>query len=483
MSGARVLWSVVAAWAVIGVARVAHADGPLGPQGSPIQSSAYSIDLVQGPVLAATRVASLAGAYTAIAEGADGIPFNPASASLRYPHSTTYDDFDVTGGVTVPSTIDHNDFDNNGRRGFRYDNFIWATFGGYVQHGALGLGAIGSGQNYALGALSGGPTPLDGTSEAVSGLIVRIFRVDAVASYGFLDEQLHVGGGVRVASFYGIGQTRDVVTAASGTRSLGGDERERTLFNTTGFGAQGGILWTPYRLPLRIGGAVRSPIVGRVGASRIAPNAVGDRVVGDFYLPDRIDLPWEIEWGVAFQIGPRRLNERWHDEGKMVGPEVEAERKTVNGQHEPASRAARRIILRRDRARPRRKLLVSTSALVVGPTPNAVGVESMLEKVVDRSGERATLSLRAGAEAEVIPNWVQLRLGTYMEPSRFRESVRDVAPRNARARFHGTAGVELKVFTSSVFGIFDEGSSWRVTLSGDAARDYLGWGFGFGMWH
>ena len=62
---------------------VARAGGPLGPQGSRIQTSGYTVDLFQGPVLATTRITALGGAYTAIAEGTEGIPFNPAAASFR----------------------------------------------------------------------------------------------------------------------------------------------------------------------------------------------------------------------------------------------------------------------------------------------------------------------------------------------------------------------------------------------------------------
>src|SRR6476661_7927210 len=62
---------------------VAHAGGPLGPNGAPITTSDYTLDLFQGPVLASSRVTAMGGAYSGLAEGAEGIPFNAAAASQR----------------------------------------------------------------------------------------------------------------------------------------------------------------------------------------------------------------------------------------------------------------------------------------------------------------------------------------------------------------------------------------------------------------
>lgn len=441
------------------MARAARADGPIGANGAPIETSAYTVDLFQGPVLATTRIVGLAGAFEPIAEGAAGIAFNPAAVSLRPSYSTTRDDWDLDGGLTFPASVKGTDFDNNGSVGFRYSNFIWGTVAGYVQHDKLGIGASVTGQTWSLGA-PGTVAVVPGTGEKLDGLVVRIFRADAVASYGFADEQLHIGGGLRAVSFWGVGQV---------------DAGERSLFNTNGFGLTTGAIWAPHRLPLRLGLTVRTPVLGAVDeeASRVHADDKGDRAIGGFYLPGRIDLPWEVEWGAAVQLGPRALNARWTDEDTLTGPEVEAERRTVDGSTEPRHRAARRILERRDAARPRRKLLLTTSALVSGPVANAVGFESMLSGVVERSGERATITLRGGAEAEVVPGWLQVRAGSYMEPTRFRES---------SARLHGTVGFESKLFSWTVFGLYHEGTSWRVSGAVDVARDYFGWSVGAGLW-
>jgi hypothetical protein len=414
-----------------------RAGGPLGPQGAPIRTSNYTLDLFQGPVLASSRVTGMGGAYSALAEGAEGIPFNAAAASQRYAYSTTRTDWELTGGITFPASVASTDFDNNGRAGFGYRNFVWATGGGFLQHDHWGIGASVSAQSYSLGT----PIQLGLDGAGVKDLTIRVFKVDLVTSYGFFDDQLHLGGGLRGAVF-------TAVDTSSG---------EKLLLGTYGIGAQSGVLWRPHRLPLRLGGTIRSPVIGTITSS---PNVMqdpttGDHVVGRFYLPSGVDLPWEAEWGVAVQLGPRPLNIQWVDEDKLDDPE------------------ARRILRRRYRAIPREKVLLSFSMLVTGPTKGAVGVESMLTQVIDRSGEKTSVTLRGGTEVEVVPNRLQLRAGSYMEPTRFRQS---------SPRLHATTGFEVRVVDWSLFGIFPEDNAFRVSGAVDFSREYFGWSLGLGSW-
>jgi hypothetical protein len=442
--------------------RAAGAGGPLGPQRSPIQTSQYTLDLFQGPVLASSRVTGMGGAYSGLAEGAEGIPFNAAAASQRNPYSTTTTDYELNGSITFPGSVSNTDFDNNGHVGFGYDNFVFATAGGFLQHDDFGVGGNVSLQNYSLGT----PRQFDLGAADVKALTVRIFKVDAVASYGFLNGQLHLGGGIRGAIF-------NAVDTSSG---------ERLLLGTYGVGAQGGVLWRPKDLPLRLGATVRSPVIGSIDA---APNVsrnteTGDRQVGNFYLPSGVDLPWEAEWGVAVQIGPRPLNLDWKDEDVYREPEVEEKRRMEPGSRhepprlEPRSASAHRILRKRYRQLPREKLLLSFAMLVTGPTKGAVGVESMLSQVIERSGERTSVTLRGGGEIEAVPNRLQLRAGTYMEPTRFRDS---------SPRAHATAGLEVRLIEWSLFGIFPEDNSFRVAGAVDVSREYFGWSLGVGSWY
>jgi hypothetical protein len=217
--------AVAAGLLALGPAGNAWGAGPLGPEGTPIQTSAYGVDLFQGPLLATTRITGLSGAFTAIAEGTEGIAWNPTAASVRPAYSTTRDDYDLTIGVTLPAAVKHTDFDNDGRSGFAYDRFVWATFGGVLQHGALGVGVIASFQNYELG-VPGTPFVIPGSGEEVSSVIIRILRFDPVVSYAVLDEEVHLGVGLRVASFFGIGTTAPM-GAASGRRGSTSRARPR----------------------------------------------------------------------------------------------------------------------------------------------------------------------------------------------------------------------------------------------------------------
>ena len=126
------------------------------------------------------------------------------------------------------------------------------------------------------------------------------------------------------------------------------------------------------------------------------------------------------------------------------------------------------------RTLPRPYALLAISVLLTGPLQNSVGIESFLQRVVARSGERLVYSPRLGLETEVIPSWLKVRAGTYGEPTRFAAS---------NARLHGTLGFDAKVFPWSVFGLFDEKSEWRISGSADLAARYLGWGVSVGVWH
>ena len=246
-------------------------------------------------------------------------------------------------------------------------------------------------------------------------------------------------------------------------------------------------MWRPNTLPLRVGFTFRTPVIASINAGSVDTNPLtGDRVVRGFYLPTGVDLPWEAEWGVAFQIGRRPLNPPWRNEEYLRGPEVEEERRVDPVTHvlEPRVDAARRLLRRKYNELPREKLLVSFSMLATGDTGHdSVGVESMLTQIIDRSGEKTSLSIRLGTEAEVIPNWLQLRAGSYVEPTRFREVASSPGAEAPRPRVHGTAGFEVRLFDSSIWGIFPEDNRFRVSGAVDFAREYFGWSLGIGSWY
>jgi hypothetical protein len=459
----------------------ARAGGPLAPnKGDPITTSQYTVDLYQGPILASSRITAMGGAYTAIADGADGIIFNPAAASVRAPYSTKRIDWDLTGGITLPTSITNTDFDNNGDTNYQTRNFVWANAGGYLQFNHLGVGLIASGQNYVLNQPRFIPIP--DVAEGADKVIIRLLKIDAVASYGFLDDQIHVGAGIRTAHFGVVGSARDAPAGATTNDDLRGDARERLFFVTNSIGAQGGVLWMPRELPLRIGGTARSPVYAAVDKTqgRFKADAQGDIRAGEpgnpdtFYFPERVDLPWEVEAGLAVQFWKRPLNIPWTNEENVPDADSEPYRRKLKDKDElePSYKAARRMLKQRYKEIPREKVLLSGSVLVSGPVKNGVGFESMLARRVERSGELTNVSVRFGVETEVIPYWLVLRGGSYLEPSRFREG---------SARLHGTAGFQVKVLEWDVFGLFDEAQIFRISTAIDVARGYLGWSIGAGL--
>ena len=80
----------------------------------------------------------------------------------------------------------------------------------------------------------------------------------------------------------------------------------------------------------------------------------------------------------------------------------------------------------------------------------------MLSQVVERSGESTSVTMRAGAEIEAVPGRLQLRGGTYMEPTRFRDS---------SPRAHATTGFEVRSSTGPC-----SASSRTTTRFASAAR-------------
>ena len=120
-------------------------------------------------------------------------------------------------------------------------------------------------------------------------------------------------------------------------------------------------------------------------------------------------------------------------------------------------------------------VLVTTSLKISGAVDNAVGIESMIDRRVQRSGTKPSISPHLGVETEILPHWTKVRGGTYLEPSRFESNTKG-------ARLHATFGFDQKVFPWQVFGAFPEGTEWRVSGSIDASRSYLGWGITIGVW-
>jgi hypothetical protein len=478
--------------ALLGLAFPARAQLPADDE--PIKTNHYGIDLYQGPVLASTRVIGLAGAFVAIGEGIEGDTQNPAAPAVRVPWSNAHFDYDLGFGVTFPASIKNSDFFNSGKRTDlpkgTTGGFVFLNFAGNVQLGKWGFGITSDLQEYALNGASNVTQP--NSDQVVAQITVTHFQL----ARAFADGQIIAGVGDRVATL--AVQHQNAITS-----------NQQDLFSTVGNGYEFGFLLRPNGEQFRIGGAYRSEVNSRASGSTVP------EPVNDLSLPERVTVPWDLDLGMAIQLGQRPLNPRW------VDPVVELERikrflrwrqlereryrrfelARVASIHGDVSARARALdvelgteavldeatlsraeneedaaIRRRVLSMERFHVLIVSSLVVSGTAREAVGVESFLERTTQRSGTALSYSPRIALETETVPNWLRLRAGSYLEPSRF--------PNNRDgARVHGTLGFDQKLFPWTAFGLFHDGTQWRAGGSLDAARNYFGWSVGIGVWH
>lgn len=494
----RLVVGVAVAFAAFAPGKQARAAGPLTAEGTQIITSDYRVDLTQGVVLAGTRVLGLAGAYVAIAEGVDGNSQNAAAPAVRAAYSFDHFDYDLGFGLTFPAAISGNDFFNRGASSDlsrSQKGFLFLNIAANAQLGRWGIGAAIDYQSYELRA----------TQTQDYGLNARFGGLRISAAHAFDDGQLIFGMGSRGTGLVVQQQEPGSTTAKS-------------LFDMEGAALEFGGLWRPNDQPFRVGAALRSAVLTTKINTDVPKNANGDRVVSagsrTLFLPNQVELPWDANVGVAFQLG-RPFNPRWIDPAEAlarldrfvtyrnrermrtrnarikaavakganpvsaataVDAEIETEETLDGVDFDRAERGVRIKLKERYQRMQRFYFLVSTSLLVTGPVENGVGVESFLEGNVQRSGQRTTYSPRLGIESEVVPDWLTLRAGTYREPTRFDNE-------NAAPRLHGTTGFDLKLFPWTVFGLFEDGTSWRLSSALDAAKRYFSWGLSIGVWH
>jgi len=469
----------------------ASAGGPIAENGKPITTSEYSLDLFQGPLFAGSRVTSLGGAYVAIAEDVDGDLQNPAAPAVRPFFSYTHFDYWLGFGVTFPADLANMDFFNSGSKTHvpnAPNSFVFFTPAVNLQWGEFAIGLNLAVQNYALS------DPVAGERRGVTATIptthLQIAR-------GFDHNQLVFGVGVRYVSM-----------------TVNQPDEGGFLFRSAGPGFEFGGVWKPETLPIRLGVAYRTPIVTQASYSdRLLPNSNGDLVLkrsdgSSIYLPKSVSSPWDLNFGFAVQFGARPLNHRWRTDEELIKRqllerelrELDYEQDLQRGlslarnsmERSAAKKAYDKRIAAEDRATEIALLNVKTqiekkltdmnrfyvqvaaSMLLSGAVDGSVGVESLVNQTVQRSGQHTVLSPRLGVEVGVLPNFLKLRAGTYLEPTRFDE---------AKPRMHGTGGLDLKLLVWNVFGLWPDNYMWRLGLGFDGARDYYTWGLTIAGWY
>jgi len=485
---------LVMAGVMLGALTGATRASALGKQGEPIDTSEYTIDLYEGPTLASSRIVGLAGAYAPIAEGVAGYSYNPAAVAVRAPWSQSSFDWELDGGITLPSSITNFDFDNNGDDRFANEAGLFLTGGGGLQFDHFGIGANIEFATYRVNSL---------TEDRA--LNVNVTSVLAVVGYGFFHNQLLAGIGVALEN---VG-----ITDTDGSQ----------IASVSGPAGYLGVLWAPIPLPIRVGASVRlAPTASSLPESApdgVEPDDEGNYVSEGFVLPRTVSLPTEIRAGIAFQFF-RPLNFGWlaprHDphmhtyrverenEQELARFQAESERRlseaAASGTSEAvlatleekleqaeeklvdaaderldaAEEADRQRRLRPYKTMPREKLLVSAAVRITTITANGVGLESFIRQEVERSGEKVTFTPHLGVEGEAIPGYLVLRGGSYYEPTRFR---------TGSPRLHGTFGLDVHIpIEWGIFGLLDDDTTFRVGGAIDGAPRYFGWGVSAGLW-
>lgn len=446
----------------------------------------FNIDLVTGPVIGTNTTIGLSGAYTALGFGIDAAALTPVAYPARTLWDTSWFEVDVTAGYT-PGAFQTTDFDNNGRAGVTFRDYYFLTGGAKFTFGELGVGSLVRVQNYRLGARAN----------------LNMLIANYGAGYSFLDGQLLIAGSGRT------------LVVDLDPLSDGGTEAHYSAS-----GPEIGVVLALAERPYRIGFAARTQV--EAGESHNAGTLNG------LVLPAHVTLPGELQVGMAYQFGPRPLNRRWlnpNDIARGLREKMLARRLARLNEQLEHERAEARLLHSLDTAPPlwasegfeqyeqprdpefwqqelvrrpaeelelerqieqaeaehertvhslsRRYLLLSMDAIMIAPIDNGVGFESFLSQMRETSGHTFSWGVRFGAEGEPIENRLKLRVGTYLEPSRFA---------GGTARVHATLGTDIKLFSWDIFGLV---SPFDLRIGGavDVAVRYVNYGISIGVWH
>jgi hypothetical protein len=278
------------------------------------------------------------------------------------------------------------------------------------------LGAVGLLFQYGPWGVSldGGYTAHEIAPEAGGGLGVRSLIAHLTLARTFLDQALATGLGIRAGGL-------NVYT-------LMGSQQ---LFTRAGLSGEAGAVWMPKDRSYRFGLSGGLPIHTGALQYNCDPNNCNG-----YILPSDAIVPWDMTLSAAYRFGWTPWNHR------------------AEGDY-----------------RDERSLTIALDLTLVGAVDNGYGMEAFAAKQLQVSGRNVSPTPRLGLESEVIPAWLRLRAGTYLEASRFPETT---------ARWHATGGFEVRTFSFPLLG-----HQRRVSISGaaDVASRYQNAGFSIGFWN
>lgn len=456
----------------------------------------YSLDLVEIPVLGSGRVVSMGGAFVALAEGIDGVPFNPAAYAVRNAREHHFFEWELSPSISFGTS--DNDVFNSGQGGLAVSSQLSLDVGLRLQFGPVGIGGYIHLETYNA--------EIDGRSVSVVAT-----RSHAGAGWALMNGQLVVGAGFRA------------LQASLSASSEMGDTLTLDLFSFEGFGVEVGAIYMPADRPYRVGAAIATPVHSRVDAAESSMGGTQPQVP----RPSGFHNPFELRLGAAYQFGPRRLNARNFEVKDVEGPilrelrmmqcerELEQVRRELAAAEQPEPerglscpasprararpefRAAERerreaeLDAAEDRIdeledaferhlhgladhEPRERYLLTASVIFLGRAkPDSIGLDAFFDQEHRTRRQSASFMFRLGTELEPWPNRLKVRGGLYLEPARSDE----LAP-----RLHATFGCDVRLFRWDAFGLMDP-FDFRLSFTFDGARNYVSYSIGAGMWY
>ena len=374
------------------------------------------LDFFTGPVVGSGAVVAMGGAFIGLGEGADGHLFQPAALTTRSCQNRRAPwDFELASGSLSQINKGAATADQAGIIGRRFSQ------GGFnLKYRLHGYGAHLVQSDFVL-KISGGKDAKEALiRQRIVGLGIGQTRRFGSLHWGLIATLTTVSLN-KHQPWIDVQNTNDV---RSSMFTAG-----RTLVSIDGTGLIGGVLWTPVEQPYRIGAKLRTPLVTEQTTGRLDPDDPS-------FMPDAINVPWQIGLGASYQFGPRPFNEQ----PKTNAPD----------QLSPAER---------------RHLLFAVDLILTGATPHGLDTVSYLLDEREVSGQLPSMSLRAGAESEIIPNRLIVRGGSYYEPCR-----RSRCP----GKWHATGGMDLR---------FRAHWDLRFGVAVDVAKRYQNAGISLGIWY
>lgn len=386
------------------------------------QEEPSTVNAVRGAIKGSTRYIGLGGAFVAIADDTEGVPINPASAAVRLPYS--WDAFNFSFGIdfSIATWLPKNDIYNAPESSGASDGgSLFGSLAALVNYRHAGFGVSAEAEQNAVSQ----------QAQGVSTKLTASFGLMHIAAaYGYLDGQLQLGAGLRVLGF-----------------SFGSSENAGPL--AAGIGYTAGFIVKPKRRRFRVGVAIEQPINAKIeGEADAAPVVV--------------HVPWTAMLGFAYQFGARDFNPSFVTVSDRVRHNTRGRAPTK----EDTKKAEQQLFDEYQKSQ-NWYLLVSTElALTQGGGDATLGNYLITDEPL--------VSPRLGIESEVLPRWLRLRAGSYLELA---------ATEQGHSRLHGTGGIDIKLFEWDVFGLVHPFDYWKLSLAADGARSYLNTSISIGFWH